>query len=194
MREIEIKAKLKDKDKVMEKLKALGCSFESPITQSDTVYAEDVDTLENFRSGTVFLRLRVKNNSKVLFTLKTRGVNDLDSPVEIELEVSSKEEMEKAIIIMGYKEAITVNKTRVITHYNNCEICIDDVENLGMFIEMEKLTEEGNSQEIQEEMFKFFESLGITHDDRVMSGYDILMWQKKLGYDKSSIINIDNAL
>ena len=59
------------------------------------VYAIHTDTLENFRAGTVFLRLRVKNNSQVLFTLKTRGINDLDSPVEIEFEVSSKEEFLK---------------------------------------------------------------------------------------------------
>ncbi len=178
MKEIEIKAKLRDKKNITEKLKSLGCIFEDAIIQNDIVYAENVGSLETFRSNKVFLRLRVKNNSKVFFTLKKRMANDLDA-IEHEVEVSSRKGMEEALFLMGYKEAIRVNKTRIITHYDNCEICIDEVENLGVFIEMEKLTEEGDSEEIQEELFKFFESIGISRDDRVMSGYDILMMQKK---------------
>jgi adenylate cyclase class 2 len=76
---------------------------------------------------------------------------------------------------MGYKEAVRINKTRVITHYNGCEICIDEVEGLGSFIEMEKLAKEGDSEKIQEELFEFFKRLGITNEDRVFWGYDTLM-------------------
>ncbi|MEK7194595.1 MAG: class IV adenylate cyclase [Patescibacteria group bacterium] len=174
MKEVEIKAKLRDKEKIIEKLTSLGCTFEPAVTQSDVVYAKNLGSVEVFNANDVFLRLRVKNKTKVLFTIKQRGVNDLDA-LEHEVEVSPRDEMEKAILLMGYKEAVRVNKTRIITHYNNCEICIDDVENLGTFIEMEKLTEEGDSEVIQEELFKFFESIGISKEDRVFSGYDILM-------------------
>ena len=162
----------------MEKLKVLGCVFDTAITQEDIVYAKNVGSLKNFRDNDVFLRIRVKNKKKILFTLKKRMTNDLDA-IEHEVEISSKEEMEQALFLMGYKEAVRVNKTRVITHYDTCEICIDDVENLGTFIEMEKLTKDGDSDKIQEELFKFFESLGISRTDRVMSGYDILMLQEK---------------
>lgn len=181
MREIEIKAKLRDKEAVMAKLASLGCVFEEPIIQSDVVYAENVGTLPDFLSNKVFLRLRVRNDGKVFFTLKKKDadkvVNHLAS-TEHEVEVSSKEETEKMLHLMGYKEGTHVDKTRIITHYDGCEICIDEVENLGTFIEMEKLVEEGDSEEIQEELFKFFESIGITRDDRLMFGYDILMLRK----------------
>ena len=180
MKEIEIKAKLNNREDVVEKLKALGCVFEPAITQEDVVYVKNIGSLEDFRNNDVFLRIRIKNKGKILFTLKKRMSNDLDA-LEHEVEVSSKEEMEQALFLMGYKEAVRVNKTRVITHHDSCEICIDEVENLGSFIEMEKLTEEGNSEQIQEELFKFFESIGIKQDDRVLSGYDILMIQKKEG-------------
>ena len=178
MKEVEIKARLRDKEKIIEKLKTLGCTFEPAITQSDVVYAKNLGTVEIFNANDVFLRIRVKGNGKILFTIKQRGVNDLDA-LEHEVEVSSKEEMKKAILLMGYKEAVRVSKTRVVTHYDGCEICIDDVEDLGQFIEMEKLTEEGDSEAIQAELFKFFESIGITKEDRVFSGYDILMLQKR---------------
>lgn len=177
MKEIEIKAKLNNRESVIEKLKTLGCVFEPPITQEDVVYAKNVASLKDFRTNDIFLRIRIKNNKKTLFTLKKRMTNDLDA-IEHEVEISSKEEMEQALFLMDYKEATRVNKNRVVTHYDNCEICIDDVKNLGSFIEMEKLTEEGDSEKIQKELFKFFESIGIKRDDRVLSGYDILMIQK----------------
>jgi len=105
-------------------------------------------------------------------------VNDLDS-VEHEVEVSSRDEMEKALRLMGYKEAVRVSKVREITRYEGCEICVDEVENLGSFIEMEKLSEDGDSVKIQEELFRFFLSLGVLPEDRAFSGYDILMMERK---------------
>lgn len=178
MKEIEIKARLRDKAAVIEKLKTLGCVFEKPVTHEDTVYAEHVGSLKVFRTNKAFLRLRVKNGSKTFFTLKKRMANDLDA-IEHEVEVSSRDEMEKALFLMGYKEAEWVKKVREVTRYNDCAICVDEVEGLGSFIEMETLTEEADSEAVQDKMFQFFLSLGITQEDRVWSGYDILMTEKK---------------
>ena len=133
--------------------------------------------MTDYLSNDVFLRIRVKNDNKVFFTVKKRGLNNLDA-IEHEVEINIKEEMEKALLLLGYKEAVRVSKTRVVTHYNDCEICLDDVKELGTFIEMEKLTQEGDSELIQTELFKFFESIGIDRKDRVTSGYDILMIKK----------------
>lgn len=176
MKEIEIKARLRDKTAITRKLKTLGCVFEKPITQQDTVYAEHVGSLVAFRTNKVFLRLRVKNGSKTFFTLKKRGVNDLDA-IEHEMEVSSKDEMEKILFLMGYREAVRVRKVREVTRYDGCEICVDEVEGLGSFIEMETLTEEADSEAVQDKMFQFFLSLGVKPEDRVWSGYDILMME-----------------
>jgi len=177
MKEIEIKARLRDKAAVVRKLKTLGCVFDKSITQEDTVYAENVGSLKAFNTNKIFLRLRVKNGTKIFFTLKKPMANYLDA-IEHEVEVSSRDEMEKALFLMGYKEAERVKKVRETTRYNGCAICVDEVEDLGSFIEMEKLAEGGDSVKIQEELFKFFLSLGISPEDRVWSGYDILMMEK----------------
>jgi len=97
---------------------------------------------------------------------------------EHEVTVNSKEEMRQILSLMSYQEAVRINKTRVTTKYNGCEICIDEVEGLGSFVEMEKLTESGDAEKIQEELFQFFISLGIDRQDRVTKGYDILMLEK----------------
>jgi len=180
MKEIEVKARLRDKDLILANLKKLGCVFDEPMTQADVVYARNVGSYEAFKSNDVFLRIRVKNNSRILFTVKKPMLNDLDA-LEYEVEVSSKEQIEGAIEQMGFKEAVRINKTRVITHYDGCEICIDEVEGLGSFIEIEKLAKEGDSIKIQEELFGFFKTLGIGGKDRVMYGYDMLTFQKREG-------------
>ena len=178
MKEIEVKAKLKNKDQVIKKLTELGCVFEDTITQDDVVYAKNTGSLEIFRANDVFLRIRVKNGSKNIFTLKKRMKNDLDA-LEYETGIDSKEEMEQALFLMGYQKIVQVIKTRMITHYNGCEICIDEVEGLGSFIEMEKLSEDGDSEKIQDELFAFFMTLGIAEEDRATVGYDILILQSK---------------
>ena len=162
----------------MEKLRAFDCVFEKSVTQEDVVYAEHVGSLEKFRTNSVFLRIRIKDGKKILFTLKKRMANDLDA-IEHEVEISAKEPLEHALFLMGYQKAISVAKTRIITHHNGCEICIDEVTDLGSFIEMERLAEEGDSESMQEEMFRFFESLGIKKEDRMRSGYDILMFEQR---------------
>lgn len=177
MREVEIKAKLKNREAVMKKLAEFGCVFEPEVTQLDTVYTLATGSLEAYDSNKNYLRLRVKNNGKVLFTIKQPQKNWLDK-IEYETEVSSKEMMEKALLLMDYKPAVTINKRRIITHYQGCEICIDDIDDLGSFIEMEQMTDDGNAEEIQEKLFKFFEQLGISRSDRVEVGYDILMFQQ----------------
>ena len=69
-----------------------------------------------------------------------------------------------------------IHHVRKKAKYNDMEICIDAVEQLGSFIEVEKLSE-GDSLQIQEQLFTFLESLGVTKEDQVIKGYDTLMWE-----------------
>lgn len=179
MKEVEVKARLRDKEKIIDNLKEIGCVFKESCTQEDRVYVRNIGSPTDYLSNDVFLRIRVKNSNKIFFATKKRGVNNLDAAVEHEFEINSKKDMEYAIFLMGYKEALRVNKIRTVTHYSDSEICIDEVKELGNFIEMEKLTEEGDSEIIQEELFKFLESVGIDRKDRVTSGYDILILEKQ---------------
>jgi adenylate cyclase class 2 len=177
MREIEVKAKLTNKEAVVNKLKSLGCIFGESKTQNDVIYVEKWGDLNTFLSNNVFLRIR-ESKGKILFTLKTKGENSL-SKIEHEVEVSSKEEIENILKLLKFVPAVSVNKTRSITYYNNFEICVDNVEDLGDFIEVERMVDEGEAKLIQDEMFTFLESFGVKSEDRVFEGYDILKLKLK---------------
>jgi adenylate cyclase class IV len=59
---------------------------------------------------------------------------------------------------------------------------LDKVKYLGEFIEAEKIVKNKDHEDrkkVQEELFDFLETLGITKEDRVIDGkYDIMLWEK----------------
>ncbi len=175
--EVEVKARLKNREAVMKKLQDQGFVFGEPVTQEDTVYSERVGTLDDFMSNKIFLRLRTKNKTKTIFTLK-RPLDKTLNKVEWETAVDSRDEMEHALFEMGYKKAVQVDKVRLTIHKELWEICIDEVKDLGDFIEVEKMTENESAKKIQDELYAFLDTLGIAKEDRVTEGYDILMIRK----------------
>ena len=83
---------------------------------------------------------------------------------------------------MGYKSAVQVKKTRKTAKYKDFEICLDFVEDLGDFIEVEKIAgENADSGQIQNELFEFLLNLGIRNENRVTQGYDTLIFLKEAG-------------
>ena len=179
--EIEVKAKVANKDDLLEKLTSLGCRFSDQVTQDDVVFAEKIGSLEDFLSNDVFLRIRVQNNGKIILTAKKPIKKSAESLVKIEheIEIDSPENARSILELMGYREAVHVKKTRQTAEYNDYEICLDEIEGLGSFIELEQMGESDNAEEIQKNMFAFLESLGISPEAQVKKGYDILMIEGK---------------
>jgi adenylate cyclase class IV len=63
---------------------------------------------------------------------------------------------------------------------------LDQVKGLGNFIEVEKFSTD-DTFKIQEELFRFLETLGVKRKDRVLHGYDVLV------YNQQSTINNKRA-
>jgi adenylate cyclase, class 2 len=174
-KEIEVKAKVVNQEKLREKLLSLGCMFSEPVIQEDTTFVDFDGDYTVFMPNTNFLRIR-KANGTYLFTLKRPQSNELDS-IERETEISDPEQFKDMLEYMGFHRAVDVVKKRVKTRYKDMEICLDEVTGLGSFIEVEKITE-GDGESVQEELFLFLESLGVKREDRVMHGYDTLIYLK----------------
>jgi adenylate cyclase class 2 len=175
-KEIEVKAEVGDLNIVKIELEKIGCVFGDPIVQEDTIFVNFDTDFTKFMTDTNFLRIR-KTKDKIFFTLKRPQSNELDS-IEVETEISDADQMVEAIVHLGYHEAVKVCKTRTKTIYNDMEICLDEVREIGSFIEVEKITD-GDGEEVQDELFNFLETLGIKREDRVVNGYDTLVYLKK---------------
>lgn len=177
-KEVEVKAQLKDKEGVMNKLKELGCVFSEPVEQHDTIYVDqNYGPFAEFQPGKNLLRVR-ETKGKAFLTLKNPQSVQMDS-IERETEISDPQEAKEMLLLMGYHEAAQVHKTRMKSHYQDWEICLDEVQGLGSFIEVEKITENVDAAPVLKELFDFLKSLGVDEGDRIHDGYDTLIYLKE---------------
>lgn len=176
-KEIEVKVKVENLDEVIKKLEEKGCSISESITQQDYVFISPEVSYDDMKFGDNFLRVRVTPKGSY-FTLKQKQKNELDC-IEEETDISDPESMKKALEIIGYKEAVRIFKTRRTTKYDGLEICLDEVDELGTFVEAEKITDEKqDAEKVQEELLEFLTQFGIKKEDRVENGYDTLIYFK----------------
>ncbi len=135
MIEIEIKAKA-DHEAVWKILKQAGAAMEKTVNQSDSYYnAPDRD----FGQTDEALRLR-DQEGQVYLTYKGKKM-DAGSKTrkEVEVEVADLKKMEEILLSLGFKKTLEVHKVREIYHLEGAEICLDHVEGLGDFVELEVL-------------------------------------------------------
>lgn len=176
MREIEIKAKVADKQQLIDALAAGGVQLSAPIKQHDVVYG--IKGAANNSPGSIWLRIRTEDDSRIVFTLKQQHKGGLDS-IEHETEVTDAEEMAAIIDRLGYSLYSDLTKTRQKAKLNDIEICVDDVEGLGVFIEAEQLSgEDADGDAIVTALWAVLETFGVSRSDEVFQGYDVLMNEK----------------
>lgn len=179
MREIEIKAVLRDKGEAVRKLEGMGCVFSEPVRQEDAIYFPP-GMHPPTPIGTNVLRLR-RENGKTLFTFK-RSVGEHLDKLEAETDVADHAAMETIIGYLGYDTVIHVDKIRMKTRSGETEICLDEVEGLGTFIEVERMiADDGDGETASAELEAFLADLGIAKEDRVFTrGYDVLLYERGL--------------
>lgn|SRR3989338_3702918 len=181
MYEIEVKARLHDRKAVIKKLEDLGCKFSEELHQVDHIFMpEGIDFPPSIDSGVGVLRVR-KSNDKYFFTLKIQQGSRQDA-IERELEIKDGGKMIEILKLLKYQEVPTVNKKRIKTNYKDIEIVLDEVKDLGEFIEAEKIVQTENPEDrknTQEELFAFLGTLGVREEDHVIDGkYDIMLFEK----------------
>lgn len=179
MYEIEVKAKLKNREEVKGKLESFGCKFSEELHQVDHIFIPEDQVFPPPFSVPV-LRVR-KQNDKWIFTMKISQTSRQDC-IEKEFEILEGDKMIEVLHYIGYKQASIVDKKRIKTMYKDMEVVLDVVEGLGEFIEVEKQVDDGNHEsrlKTQEELYNFLEELGVTKEDYVIGGkYDIMLFEK----------------
>ena len=188
MIEIESKFKLSDnmtRDKLIAILESQFVVPASVKHQIDTVFLlpEQVDA--PIVPGSKIMRVRDILNPETgelqqsLMTLKVEGQTKLVSD-EYEFAVNDGNAARQMLTALGWQKVVTVDKVRLESKTKDYTICIDEVAELGLFIELEVLTEDSaDVKDIQQQMCNFLKNLNIDGE----------LW--KIPYD-TSIRNIQN--
>jgi adenylate cyclase class 2 len=180
MREIEIKATIHSVQSIIDILNQQNVPVSSPVTQRDRVYGQvGVDGVAENTAPWLRIRTETKNGAtKHIFTLKKSITNQMDS-IEHETVVEDEHELENIIMQLDFELYSDLTKTRQKAAVGDIEICLDVVENLGIFIEAEKLTaDEVEYEVVIAELWTVLQSFGVQRDDEVTDGYDVLMNKK----------------
>lgn len=180
MREIEVKVRAKDLNSVREKLEQMGCEFSEPIEQHDAIYSLAANAQEEWKEskeGHVVMRIRRQGESSEFNLKKQQSGGELDN-LEYETEVSNPDAVHSILKELGYEPQVEIKKKRVKCKLDKYEVCLDEVERLGSFVEIEELApDDANPQEIQEKLMKILEDLGLSREDMETRGYDTQIYQ-----------------
>ncbi len=174
MREIELKFKVEDMNDLLAKLRDMDCEVSEILSQNDTIYVSDLNHVESVE-GSIWLRVR-KENEKVELNLKKQSAKIQESK-EIEFEVSSYEKANQLLETLGYQKWVVVNKKRRYSHYLNYNLCIDEVERLGSFLEIELLVDEEDKKDYISDLLEIAKTFELTEDNIVNSHYDTMISQ-----------------
>ena len=175
MIEVEIKAPA-GRAELTRKLSQLGAVFEKKVWQIDSYYNAPH---RDFKDTDEALRLR-EQGSRIYMTYKGKKLDPLSKTrKEVEVEVGDRDKMEDILISLGFKKTLDVIKERQIYHYKNAEICLDRVEGLGEYVEVEAMAE--NQKEIgvkRDEVIAILRELGVTAD-LIRESYLEMLLQKQ---------------
>jgi adenylate cyclase class 2 len=179
VREVEVKFRLVDAADVVTRLTERGIILGAAFVQDDQAYAPDGWSYGDPKIGVSFVRLRSVDGAHT-FTLK-RPLENALSCVEHESRVEDREAMHAAILAMGFYPTVRIVKTRRCAHVAGMEICLDEVDGVGSFIELERIVaDETSGDAVQDELVAYVAGLGIGAE-RTDQTYDSLVRSALVG-------------
>ncbi len=154
--EVEIRAKVNDFGIIKQKFKEIGIDFIKSERQMDKIFGAKkfLDSEHKIVEGGIVARIREIDDKR---NLEFKEISREKGGIELNCEVSSVEMAEKMLEKLDFEEAFTIKKIREVYSYSAgdealphlhlrpalrdsvFEVCLDEVEQLGNFIEIEKM-------------------------------------------------------
>jgi len=182
--EIEIKVKIDNFDLLKSNLPKFGKLTKS-IKQIDEYYTPcQRDFFAQKPHPVEWLRIRT-NPDKVIFEYdksigkKEDGLQDYAQ--EYETEVKQSDELRKILEFLDFKKVAVVEKQREYWDCENFEVVLDNVKELGCFVEVELKQNCDNGLIGRQKCMGFLGKLGVkvTENDITKTGYPVLLMNAK---------------
>ncbi len=137
MIEVEIRARIKDINLLKKNLQEIGAKFEKTKKLVDKIYGrpQDLDGENKLIEGALCPRIREKDGKS---NVEFKEISRQGGGIEISAPLINMDFGIKFLENLGFNEAFTIAKIRDCYDYQDFEIDIDQVEQLGDFVEIEK--------------------------------------------------------
>jgi adenylate cyclase class 2 len=179
--EVEQKYPVANHDEVQAKLLELGCQLHAPLRQVDLYFAHPA---RDFAQTDEALRLR-RTNDDARITYKGPKLDAMTKTRrEIELPLAGENAYERhreLLTVLGFREVREVRKLRTPGELpwegTKIEVALDDVDELGTFIELERLAGPDELEHAKQRIAALAARLGLQNPER--RGYLDLLLRKQ---------------
>ncbi|MCA9178781.1 MAG: class IV adenylate cyclase [Planctomycetales bacterium] len=173
MLEVEIKFRLADPDDLVRRVEAIGGHFGDPVEQADTYFAHPQ---RNFAETDEALRIR-RSGKETRVTYKGPKIDTLTKTrLELELPIHDFDQHAKLFELLGFQRVATVRKQRRTAHLRlasptqesdwSIEVCWDEVDGLGAFVELETTADESNLPAARQTLLDLAAQLELRNSER----------------------------
>jgi adenylate cyclase class 2 len=182
MIEVEIKARITDVTAVEKSLSALGFTEELTVSERD-VYFNGND--RDFRKTDEALRIRAckdinaDTESNALTYKGPKLGSESQTRKELEISFEDPAKMKEILSALGYPTVLEVRKLRRMYRLGEITACVDQVDSLGDYLELEKLVMDQNGYPAAvSELYELLSKLGIPKEALTQYSYlELLMKQ-----------------
>jgi len=167
--EIEAKIPVADLKPIADKLKGLKAVPKDTVREEDIYFDNGAVELIKKDCG-LRLRKRLSDTQppQTILTYKGPGQESaFKSRPEYQVQLDDAQALVTIFRSLGFRESLTIQKTRQIWLLDHCEICLDDVSQLGLFVEVE-----GPSEHVVRSVLV---KLGLNPANHVSEGYARMM-------------------
>ncbi|MEK9165650.1 MAG: class IV adenylate cyclase, partial [Patescibacteria group bacterium] len=141
------------------------------MRQVDTYLRHQAD-----KEQLLVIRIRRKEKQAIL-SFKAKSVDPKGDTAwhDYDTQISDPNKLEDILISSGYVYVCVIDKIRDSFKWQDFEINIDNIRDLGLFIEIEAQGQEKDIEPKKKEMSRILEKLGIAPADIIEKGYVALM-------------------
>ena len=183
--EVEIKLKIRDKNRLIESLRDVGFQQGDLVLESDVYYTSrhhDFEKLDEALRIRSIQNLSTGEKSSVITFKGAKTDKRSMTRKELETEVGDPKIAREILESIGFTPVPSVEKERQHFYMQKITACVDRVKNLGDYLELEKMVDvEEEKTEALQELEEVLQRLGYSMEDTTRTSYlSMLMKQKQI--------------
>ncbi len=156
---IEIEVKARAKPETLESIKALGAVFLKEENHIDIYFNSP---LRDFKKTDEALRIRVKEEGARLTYKGPKLDSKTKSRKELTVKIDSAERMAEVLTSLGFVPSAKVRKCRTKYALGDVTFALDDVQGLGLFLEVEvDASDDSDWEDQRKKVISLLTQLGI---------------------------------
>ncbi len=179
---IEVECRIELSRKEFKKIKnSLEDKITKELDQADTYYNPPHRDFAITDKGRDFLRVRLNKNKNCELTYKHAKYdenNKLERMLEQTVTIDDCQTLKEILETIGFRRYLTVNKKRYVAEIPNFEICLDQIKDLGYFVEIEYTGEITDEKEAYQACLNQTKILNVANPKTCDIGYVQMLEQK----------------